>query len=196
MTAPRRPLLRNVAATAVVVGVVVLAGCGVPDDQLTRIDRSDLPEALREPATTTTSAPEGAVVVAAVHWVRGQELVPETVLFEGGPDAGRLLALLERGPAESDDGLRSSVQEDLVVSVDQRDDVVQVELGQVDAPDQVLGIGQLVLTLTSLPEVRGVRIVRDGEPVEVPLPDGTLVRRTVRAEDYSSLLGSSSGTRR
>ena len=68
------------------------------------IDRSEMPASLREESTTTTT-PEGPeVAVASVHWIRGQELVQESVLFESGPDVGRLLALLERGPSEDGDG--------------------------------------------------------------------------------------------
>ena len=72
----------------------------------------------------------------------------------------------------------------------QRDDTVVVELAEVTGPDQVLAIAQVVMTLTSLPGVDSVQFVRDDETVEVPLPDGTLVRRPLTAADYSSLLAS------
>lgn len=183
---------RAAAAMGVAVLALVLGGCGVPESQLDAIDRDDLPAGLREPSTTTTSVGGDEVVVAAVHWIRGKELVPESVLFEAGPDVGRLLAVLERGPSADAGGVRSAISDgDAIVEVTERDGTAVVELAEITGPDQVLAVGQLVLTLTSLPGVDEVRIVRDGETVEVPLPDGSLVRRPLTAEDYSSLLASS-----
>ena len=184
---------RRSAAVAVVAATLVAStlGCGVPEEGLVTIDRSEMPASLREESTTTT-APEGPdVAVAAVHWIRGQELVQESVLFESGPDVGRLLALLERGPSEDGAGAttRSAISgTDAIVDAVQRDDTVVVELAEVTGPDQVLAIAQVVMTLTSLPGVDSVRFVRDDETVEVPLPDGQLVRRPLTAADYSSLL--------
>ena len=77
------------------------------------------------------------------------------------------------------------------VSTSERDGEVVVELDEVTGTDQVLAIGQIVMTLTSLPDVTSVRFVRDGETVAVPLPDGSLVRRALDPDDYSPLLGSS-----
>jgi spore germination protein GerM len=108
----------------------------------------------------------------------------------------RLLALLERGPSERDDGLRSAVPPEGPLRVERDDGVVVVELPEVTGPDQLLAVGQLVLTFTSLAGVEQVRLERDGELVEVPLPDGSLVRRPLTAEDYESLVGASSGTNR
>jgi spore germination protein GerM len=47
-----------------------------------------------------------------------------------------------------------------------------------------LAIAQLVYTLTALPDVREVKFLLDGEPVEVPLADGTLTRGAVTRADY------------
>lgn len=170
--------------------VAVLGACGVPERQLDAIDREELPAALREPSTTTTSVGTDEVVVAQVLWIAGKELVPESVLFEAGPDVGRLLAVLERGPGDND-RLRSALSDEAIEEVTERDGTAVVELAEITGPDQVLAVGQLVLTLCSLPDIDQVRIVRDGDAVEVPLPDGTLVRRPLTAADYSSLLASS-----
>jgi hypothetical protein len=183
----RTPLL--VAATAMTVALV--ASCGVPDEAARPVDRDELPANLTEPPTTAAPTDGGQVAVATVHWIRGRELVGESVLFEAGPDTERLMALLERGPAGEDDRVRSAVSDDAIASVEVRDGTAVVELAEVTGPDQVLAIGQLVLTLTSLPEIDQVRVQRDGEPVEVPLPDGTLVSRPLQAQDYSSLVAAS-----
>jgi spore germination protein GerM len=51
-------------------------------------------------------------------------------------------------------------------------------------------VGQIVLTATSLPGVRGVRLTLDGEPLEAPLPSGELTSAPLTAEDYAALLSS------
>lgn len=195
----RRHARATVAAAATVVVTVVSAACGVPDAGITVIDPEELPPELR--GVTTTSSPpteDGVPAVAAVHWIRDRRLVREAVLFESGPSAERLLALLERGPVGSSpgDGARSALSAG-DVSVRSHDrGVVTVELRDLDDPDQVLAVGQVVLTLTSLPGVDAVRFTSRGAPVEVPLPDGTLVARDLTEGDYESLLDASPGTSR
>jgi hypothetical protein len=177
-----------VRAIVLCAAAALVASCGVPDEQARPVDRDELPANLTEPPTSAARAGGGQVAVATVHWIRGRELVGESVLFEAGPDTERLLALLERGPAGEDGRLRSAVSDEAIDSVSVRDGRAVVELAEVTGPDQVLAIGQLVLTLTSLPEIDQVGVERDGESVEVPLPDGTLVRRPLQAQDYSSLV--------
>jgi hypothetical protein len=182
---------RRAAVLVSAMAMALFASCGVPDEVARPVDRDELPANLTEPPTTTPTTDGGQVAVATVHWIRGRELVGESVLFEAGPDTERLLALLERGPAGEDDRVRSAVSDEAIASVTVRDGTAVVELAEVTGPDQVLAIGQLVLTLTSLPEIDQVRVQRDGEPVEVPLPDGTLVSRPLQAQDYSSLVAAS-----
>jgi hypothetical protein len=185
---------RRSFAAALSVMLALVLGCGVPDEGLQVIDREELPESLRSTSTTSTTVAEaGEVELAAVYWIRSQRLIRESVLFESGPDAGRLLAVLERGPARDGEGApRSAISgTDAIVDARQRGDTVVVELDEISGPDQVLAIGQVVMTLTSLAGVESVRFERDGVVVEVPLPDGTLVRRALTGSDYSSLLASS-----
>ena len=187
--------MRALATSLAVSLMAVVAACGVPSREVEPIDRQDLPDSLRAPASTTTSSLDGAeIAAAAVYWIKGDELVRESVLFEAGPDVDRLLALLERGPARGGDAqsVRSAISDsDAIVCTSERDGEVVVELDEVTGTDQVLAIGQIVMTLTSLPDVTSVRFVRDGETVAVPLPDGSLVRRALDPDDYSPLLVSS-----
>ncbi len=69
--------------------------------------------------------------------------------------------------------------------------VLHVIAGPVDAPTGAEGrlvVGQIVLTATSLPEVRAVRLAREGEPVDAPLPDGELTSAPLIAEQFASFL--------
>jgi hypothetical protein len=56
------------------------------------------------------------------------------------------------------------------------------------ATDQALAVAQLVATLTTVPGVADVSLRRNGEVVDVPLPDGSLVRRPLVRADYVSLI--------
>ncbi len=51
-----------------------------------------------------------------------------------------------------------------------------------------LAVAQIVLTATTLDDVRAVRLTRAGEPLEAPLPTGELTDRPLTATDYAPLL--------
>ena len=54
--------------------------------------------------------------------------------------------------------------------------------------DEVLAIGQIVFSLTSLSNVDAVTFQVGGTLVSVPRPDGVLLARPVTSDDYSELL--------
>ena len=57
------------------------------------------------------------------------------------------------------------------------------------AADQLpLALGQVVLTLTSVPGIERVQLVSGGEPVEMALPGGRLGAEPVTADDYAELV--------
>jgi hypothetical protein len=49
-------------------------------------------------------------------------------------------------------------------------------------------VGQIVLTVTSVPDVDSVILLRDGAPVQAPLPGGALSSDPVLEQDYRELL--------
>ena len=49
-------------------------------------------------------------------------------------------------------------------------------------------MAQVVLTLTSHPDVHSVSFTSDGQPVEAPLADGIIAHRPLTAADYASFL--------
>jgi spore germination protein GerM len=55
------------------------------------------------------------------------------------------------------------------------------------AAESPLTIGQIVLSLTSLPGVERVQFTRDHQPIEVPLVDGSLTSRPLAGVDYQVL---------
>ena len=179
------------------VALSVVTACGVPNDEVTRIEADELPAALRATTTTAThqGSPAGELADVGVYWIRDKLLVPEAITFESAPGVERVITLLERGPTTNgrDADVRSAMSQPGVIrSVVRDDDLVIVELSNtfsdVAGSDQVLALGQIVATLTSLPDVARVEFRRGGELLEVPIPDGSLVRRPVTRVDYASLL--------
>ena len=190
---------RRLAATAVLACLVLGGGaCGIPEGTATPIDDKDLPAALRGTSTTTTpSSPTGSPSDVSVYWIRERRLVPESISFEKAPSVDRLLSLLERGPGSgAGTGTRSLVSQDDVVTGAERDGaLVSVDLApafsQVAGPDQALALGQIVATLTTIPGVEGVSFRQSGEPVEVPIADGTVVKRPLGRPDVVPLINPS-----
>ena len=183
---------------AAVVLTVPIAACGVPDDGLIAIEPSELPDSLHPSSTTTTAvsleAHDGSGYTD-VYCIRENQLVPEPIGFASTPSLERVVSILERGPGSADRTVpeRSAVSQGEVIAALARDgERVTVELGpafaEVAGADQVLALGQIVITLTSVPGVGSVALRQEGEPLDVPLPDGTLVRRPVVRDDYSSLI--------
>jgi spore germination protein GerM len=106
-----------------------------------------------------------------------------------------LLGELAIGPSPQDlaDELSTSLPPEVELHViDITDGTITVDItGPVDAPtgaESRLAVGQIVLTATSLPEVSAVRLAREGEPVDAPLPDGELTPAPLTAEQFTSFL--------
>jgi hypothetical protein len=179
-----------------------LAGCGIPTGGAPdTIAPTDIPYGLAAPssnAPTTSSSP-------ARHDLPRVYLVnPEDVLVPSGRDVSgttvreRLIDLLGQlavGPTdgERDDHLATALPPGIQLSVAGMDgDTVTVDLSGTDqAPSgqqSRRAVAQIVLTVTSLPELHAVRLTRDGDPVEAPLPSGELTSAPLTAADYSSLL--------
>lgn len=187
--------------------VLLLAGCvGPADSGVREIDADAVPydlldpEAPREAATLSTApadAPEGRLL-AEIYLVDPDGVLrPSPTAVEAGDTAdlaGQVLERIEAGPSERERslGLTGALGPGLGLRVEAVDqDVVEVEVsGDASLPsaDQVpLAIGQVVLSLTALPGVEGVRLVSEGRPLPVPLPDGELTTDVVAEADYRDL---------
>ncbi len=131
-------------------------------------------------------------------------VTPEDLLLPRGRDVpeGRLedrledlLGELAVGPSapELADELSTSLPPEVELDVtDITGGTVTVDItGPVDLPTGTegrLAVGQIVLTATSLPQVFAVRLARDGEPVDVPLPDGELTSEPLTGPQFASFL--------
>ena len=182
MTAARRrpsPLL-----VALVVAALGVAGCGVQGDRGPRtLSAKDVPYALLEaaPSTTTSTTVVGVPKVGlAIFLVVGSRLQPVVRQVTGPPTVAKALSVLLAGPEEDEvvAGLRSAINpaaslvpsrpDPATVSVD-----LSTEFVQGPTSDQVLGLAQIVFTVTEIAGVTGVRFSLEGAPIEVPTPAGT-----------------------
>lgn len=186
----------------VAAGLLGLAGCGVPTGGEPKvIPASEVPYGLASPTPTAPSsssqqtmlAEAGIFLVTAedVLVLRGRELAE-------GRLEGRLEDLLQElaiGPSaqelaeELTTALPPEVELDVTAVVD---GTVTVDIaGPVEAPSGAetrLAVAQIVLTATTLPEVRAVRLTREGEPIDAPLPDGALTSEPLTADQFGVFL--------
>jgi hypothetical protein len=190
VNAGRRALVA-VAATA----LWATTSCGVPtDSDAVRIAAEDVPFGLVDTAASSVPSTNDVApdVDVELFYVSGEELVavagraPSPLTPSGM--VGSLLSTTAPGSS-----VRSVLEPDDIVSVAVDDGTVVIDLDQtlLELPtnEQVLAVGQLVLTLTGLDGVTSVAFVSGGEPVAVPLPDGTAASDPVGRESFRTLLG-------
>lgn len=189
---------RAAAVLPAVLATAVAAGCGIGTGDVVAVPDEELPRGLRPTSTVTAPAPDDvtdpAPATVTLYWVREGRLVGEAVTFDATPTPERLLGLLSSGPQAAPDGraLRTAVPDDAGLRVTGGEGAtVRVALPRsfsASGPDQTLAIGQVVMTLTSLRGVDGVDLRLGDQRAEIPVADGSLVRRTLSAGDYAALL--------
>jgi spore germination protein GerM len=191
-------MIRVVAAC---LGMILLTGCGIPvQDQPVGIAPADVPSALRgdpasQPPVPPTVDPTSAKVL--VYFVRAEQLVGLPRKESGGSPDERVrtaLAALIAGPNERERaaGITTALPPELglaISAVEGQRAVLTVdgETGGSSTVDNILTVGQVVLSLTSVPSIHEVAFVRDGAPVEALLPGGALTADPLTAADYGKL---------
>lgn len=139
-------------------------------------------------------------VTATVYFVSGEgalEPVARSVTAAPARD-DQLVAVLRalvEGPAdgEVEAGLRSVVPpattvlgatiEDTTATLD-----LSSSFASIGGPEELLAVGQFVVTATTFPGVRELRLRLDGVPIDIPLPDGALTDQAVTLPQFSVLL--------
>lgn len=184
----RQRLVRIVASVGL---LCALAGCGVPADPAARdIPPEEVPFGLLS-TTTSTSTPIHGVRVR-VFLIKDDRLAPVDREVPMPATPSNALGAIPAGPSrrEATDGLRTAL---LIpaASVRASGGIVTVSLAGdfVDAPirEQILALGQLVYTATALDGIRGVEVVVDGRPAQVPTAQGSLKRGPLTRADFAAI---------
>ena len=170
---------------------LLVASCGFPvEEQATPLSSDDLPDALRSDTPVVTTIPLESEI-ASVWLVEEQALVQLRHRIAAPATLDSIVADLLAGASadEQERGLRSAVPApDAVVGVTLSRGVATVSLGssflQIAAEDQLLAVGQLVLTLTDFRGVGSVQFALDEQSIAVPLPTGEASDQPVFREEY------------
>lgn len=182
----RRPLLGAVV-------LLLVAGCGVSTDGSPRTLGAG-----EAPFSVPTAQPPATPVVngvrTTIYLVRAEDraLVRRERSLPQDPTPQVLLQALQQGPDENErsSGLTTVVSDDAVIvpNAGLPPSVVTVQLPESSATNENLGLGQVVLTLTRLSSVSAVQFTRDGEPIQVPGPAGSLISGPLTSSAYTGLL--------
>lgn len=171
--------------------VLVLTGCGVPQDAAPRaLDPAEAPFSTTSPEPVAEPVGPGRV---ALYFVRDDRLVLTTRAVRRAAAAPALLDLLLAGPTPEEiaAGTSSRIPASLTVEqVEVDGDIALVTLG--GPADQVisaqaLAFAQIVSTLTAPGRFAGVRFRLDGEDLQVPRGDGLLTFDPLDRGDYAEL---------
>ena len=185
---PVRPILGVIAVAAVV------ASCGVPKDSTaTKMAPKHVPFDLLN-RNRGAIASDTAGEAASVFFAKSGRLVSAARRLAPSASPQVLLNMLREGPTkgEVETGLRSALLgQNLarVISVVAGTATVDLRTAFSSLPsaDQSLALAQLVFTLTGRPGIGQVRFTLEGQPTDVPLSDGSLVRRRVSRDDYAGV---------
>jgi hypothetical protein len=191
--------------TLVTLLVVSMAGCGVQLDAAP----GPIPSGAIPAVTATTSgtaAPTGSPARAVRVWFAQEDgLVPVTTDLSRAPtvDPETVVDVLAAGPTaeQAEAGLRTLVADPLTdaplakVAVDTPVTdtgsvivVLSAEAGSLPPGEQVLLLGQLVLSMTGAGYSSVTFVDAAGAPAAVPLPGGRLLDRPAVARDYAGLI--------
>lgn len=186
--------------------VMMLAGCGVSSDSAPKRLDSSFDTAIRvavsttlpniDPVVTTVPSVAPDLRPIVVYLAQGEGVVPRARSLPEPVSPRDVVELLAKGPTENEAAveMRTLFTSDTqVVEVsDVVDGMVTVNLDpsvlELSGSDQLLLIGQVSLTLTSLTRVSSVQYVVASGPIPVVGPDGVSIDRPVVKSDFSALV--------
>ena len=210
----RNSSLRCIAAWSGTAAVcIALVSCGVPTQDFAKPLASGViappalpasPSPSPSPTDSQSVAPSPTVTSDPVElWFAGDAgLVPVLTAVEPANSAEAVVAGLVAGPPE-DEQLRTVAVDPLtglpLISVFLDEVTESVNPGDVNIAlspefaalppnEQVLVLGQLVLSIAGEGLGTVAFVDQTGSPVAVPLPDGRLLDRPATVEDYGSLI--------
>ncbi len=182
------PLLAGLAVIPVVAGA-----CSVPDQKApVSISGADLPA----PPSTVAGSPSAPGIQVGVYFVGSNNALVSVPRSDPSGDLGVAIGDLLAGPTrqEAASGVSSAVPSGTRILNSSLTGGGTAELNfgsaltSVTGHEELLAFAQIVATATSAPGVLRVQVAVEGQPVNAPLPGGTLAQRPVTRADYASVL--------
>ena len=199
---------------AVALAGVLLAGCGVPLQEtaqplppdtvpgpLESPSASPTPTGSPSPSPTRTPSPAEGFEVFDAYFVREDGLVPTVAEVPIGAGPQQVLQTLVSGPPP-ETGLRTVLTDPLtgnalvtdyvpepgqVLPIADATIAVSPAFSALPSAEQVLLLGQVVLSLNSAGWRTVLVVDESGSPLAIPLPDGRLLDRPATALDFVAL---------
>lgn len=192
--------MRRLLVTLAYAALLASAGaCGVPSDP-TPIAISNVPYDLLSPAAAPTSRPTTPATRGPfVYLLDSQDrLVPveNDVVDETPSDTvSALLGRLAAGPTEDERraGLSTALGPTATLTLRSLEGgraLIEVVTGEHEpSADRLpLAVGQVVLSVTTVPGVASVVLTAGDQTIDAPLPSGARTDRPLVREDYEALL--------
>lgn len=188
------------------IALLVLTGCGVATDSGPRRLDPSYDTAVRVAVSTTLPSADSVSTTVPlvvpdqrpilIYLAQGDGLVPRARSLPDPVSPRDVVDLLVKGPTETEAAveMRTLFTSDAqVIDVsDAVEGVVTVDLDpsvlELSGSDQLLLIGQMSLTLTSLTRVASIQYVVANAPISVVGPDGGSIDRPVVKGDFSALI--------
>lgn len=188
--------LRVALTTAVLVGVVGLAGCGMgSQSSAVAIPSAQVPFDLLSPAPNGgggSRAPTAEAVI--LYFLKAGRLVAVARELPAPAAVDARLSALAAGPttAEAAEGLSSAVSAPGsaptgLITFNQMTVNLTPSFEQLATRDQVEALAQLVYTATAIPGITAVAFRIDDKPVAVPRDDNSTTAGPVTRLDYRTL---------
>lgn len=175
--------------------VATAAACGVPSDS-PLVAITVVPYDLLSPASTATTRPTALPTRGPFVYLLGgdERLVP----IESGAVAGEpvelltsILSRLASGPTDEERGrgLSTALGSDVALTLHRLENgraEIELDAGAQAMPARrlPLAVGQVVLSVTSIPGIDSVVLTNNGTPFDAPLPGGALTDHPLSAGDY------------
>jgi spore germination protein GerM len=182
-------------AIAVLVLAWAASGCAVHAQRHARVERDEsVPfELLDQNAPPLLPPASSGTELVALCFGKGDRLALAPTLVKPDATANDIVEALRATPVGADASLRTALGDPPIVrDVRVSAGVAHVDLEPVVATlshdEQLLGVAQLVCTLTGRPGIGQVAFTLEGAPISIPRGDGSLTTNPVSRDDYSNLV--------
>lgn len=179
---------------ALVMGL--LTACGVPlQNEPQASQGSSVPFGLLDTSSRTSATTAKPPGIGMIYLVDGTSLQAVGRALPSPPSANSVLSVLASGPTDQErqEGLTTRITDStLLGNVRSGAGLVQVEVSEeftkLDPADELLAVGQVVLTVTANTPGTTIAFSFGSEAIPIPLPGGSTTSEPVERSRYEVLV--------